>query len=142
MNCKESRRRISLMIWDRVPLPGELAEHINECEACSGYYSNYLRGINGILKTRNNVPDLDIWKKIEHRASNEPTPGNIIKLALSITSAAAAVITGIIAANLVVEHSDVIEKEQYKQEISLQSSNLSGIDENFIEYYNYENPEK
>ncbi len=142
MNCKESRRKISILIWDGVPLPEDLVSHINECESCSMYYSNFLQGIKGILKHKRIEPDPDLWKKVVHKTYQESNHGKTIKLALSLTSAAAAVITGIITANLVIEPNFINDKEQYKQEISFQTNNLSGLEEGLIEYYNYENPAK
>jgi len=64
----------------------------------------------------------------------------VIKLGWSLTAAAAAIFAGVIVGNMVLPDSYTIEKEAYRQEITMQSGDISGLSAEIINYYNEDNP--
>lgn len=137
MDCNESRNKISNLIWDDIPFPEDLTLHIKGCDSCALFHSNYSNGIKGIINDKRTKPDADLWMKISKAPHPVRSTGNISRIALSAVSAAAALFTGLTVANLITENVPVSDKEIYKQEVSVQSTDISGINDGLIEYYNF-----
>lgn len=64
----------------------------------------------------------------------------LVKIGYTITAGAAAVIAGILVGNLFYSGDYTNEKEAYIQEITMQSSDMSGLSAQLINYYNEDNP--
>jgi hypothetical protein len=137
MECNESRNKISLLIWDDIPFPEDLTLHLNGCDACTLFHSNYLAGIKGMISDKRIKPDSGLWHKINNAKQQEVPVYSIPRLALTGISAAAALFTGLTVANLLSDTVPVNDKELYKQEVSVQSTDISGINDGLIEYYNF-----
>lgn len=113
-------------------------------------------GISRIKSGMRTVPDPELWNTISGTLQNEGSDTGfseieylkskaqagirkpILKLAGSITAAAAAFVAGIIMANLYYTGSAGNEKDTYKQEIYAESSDFTGMNDKVIEYYDVE----
>lgn len=62
-----------------------------------------------------------------------------IKLGWSLTAAAAAIFAGVLVGNLFLSGNYTAEKEAYRQEITMQSDDISGLSAELINYYNEDN---
>lgn len=180
MNCTESRNRISMLVWEKVPdaLAGEmspdreLSAHLQECASCALFYKNYQSGVQSVIADKRTNPDPDLYFKLEQRIQSADEallfgstthtgllPGKqqivpyqhqpawqdnrriITRLAWAITASAAAVMAGIWTGNqFAVDTYLNNDKQLYEQEISMQSDDLSGLNDGLIDYFNYEKP--
>lgn len=180
MNCKESRNRISMLVWEKsLESPGreistdrELSAHLQKCDSCALFYKNYQSGVQSLLLDKKTQPDPDVYSKLEQRIQSDdehlligPTAltwafpskrqtGSYqdqsvwqvnrrikTRLAWSITAGAAAVFAGIWTGNqFAIDTYLSNDKQLYQQEISLQSEDLSGLNNGLIDYFNYEKP--
>lgn len=157
MNCKESKEKISSIVWRDLPMEEEadLASHLEGCASCTDFYHNYSIGVQGIMNGRRMKADPQIYEAIDMRRHlalpmQRKTSGTpffikrpVIKLAYSLVAGVAAVLIGIWAGQLFITNTLTPgEMESYKQEISMQSSDLSGLSANMLNYVNFENPEE
>lgn len=102
--------------------------------------------INQIKAEMRTVPDAELWNRVVGRITDEVTGTGkitystrpILKLAGSISAAAAAIAAGILFANLYYKDSPVNEKDTYKQEIYAEASDFTGWNDKASEYYNAE----
>lgn len=157
MNCKESKVKISSIVWRDLPMEEEaaLASHLEGCASCTDFYHNYSKAVQGIMNERRIKADPQLYKAIDMRRhytvpfqrKTSETPffimRPVIKLAYSLVAGVAAVLIGIWAGQLFITNTlTPVEMESYKQEISMQSSDLSGLNANMLNYVNFENPEE
>lgn len=105
-------------------------------------------GINIIKAGMRTVPDPELWKLIDQnlqnahkgelgsdKSSHSGWQKPIVKLVTSITAAAAAIVIGIMFANLYYPGNSVNEKDVYKQEIYAESSDFTGMNDKVLDYY-------
>lgn len=77
----------------------------------------------------------------QHQPAWQDNRRIITRLAWSITAGAAAVMAGIWTGNqFAVDTYLNSDKQLYQQEISMQSDDLSGLNDGLIDYFNYEKP--
>lgn len=143
MNCKECRALIGNLIWDdeKVEENDLLKFHIKECRACETFYYNYLKAIKGIRSELRVKADSTLHSKIQYRLEN-PTKKQsnhpVIKLVWYLTVGVAAVISGIYAGTAFTKDSlQKSDQELYRQEITMQSNDISGLDSGLVDYFNY-----
>lgn len=151
MNCKESKEKICSMAWQDPPVQKEaaLASHLEECASCSRFYDNYSKGVQGILNELRTEADSQLYEAIVMRMQKRDSDRQfyirrpVMKLAYSLVAGVAAVLGGILAGRSFISNTlNPAEKESYKQEISMQSSDLSGLNANMLDYVDYINPEE
>ncbi len=102
-----------------------------------------LLGLKGELRT---TPDSYLWSKVQRRMSEgidresklQYTRPSIFKIAYTTIAAAAAIMTGIWAGSSFM-NSPTQEAELYRQEISMNSGNFSGLSSELINYIDGEN---
>lgn len=143
MNCKECRTLIGNLVWDdgKVEENDFLKSHIKDCRECEIFYYNYLKAVKGIRNKLRVNPDSTLHSKIQYRLNN-PTKKQsnhpVIKLVWYFTVGAAALVSGIYAGSVFTK--DTLQKsdqELYRQEITMQSNDISGLDSGLADYFNY-----
>lgn len=113
-------------------------------------------GIRQIQAGMRILPDEDLYDRIsriaDHTINQSLVPEiadnaslytlrrTIVKLGWSVTAAAAAIFAGIMVGNIYFSEESTTEKDAYKQEITMQSSDISGLSAELINYYNEDNP--
>lgn len=150
MNCKESRLRISDIVWQgQSPQDDiELFNHINTCVKCRSFYENYTIGVKAINSGKRVTPDNSLFDSVMSQlSSHEPNSKSIhtirpvIKLAYSTIVGAAAIFIGILIGNAYLGGKATVEKETYSKEIASLNSDMSTLNAKIIEYYESENAE-
>jgi hypothetical protein len=113
-------------------------------------------GIRQIKTDLRTIPDPELYDRINGVMSNSTLRASVerddysilskgihkpvFKLGWSIIAGAAAVIAGIMVGNFFYSGNYTDEKEAYIREITMQSSDMSGLSAQLINYYNEDNP--
>ncbi|HLN53271.1 MAG TPA: hypothetical protein VK212_06140 [Lentimicrobium sp.] len=154
MKCKEVRIKIMDVagVGD-LSNDEELMRHLSNCKECAFYFNKYFLAINSLkLDVKSFSPNPFLKDIILERTILNPTKvsvlkhptstyllKSVIKFSWSVTIAAASVFMGILLGNISTHNADIQnEKESYIQEISMNSSDLTGINDNVLSYFDIE----
>lgn len=149
MNCKESREKISTMIWDKSQdnMDEIMTSHIKMCKSCEKFFIRYNQDVRNIFSGLRDQTNPELYELVKFRINDSKSKNNnssiqrpVIKLAISTIGAAAAILTGVWAGQSIIA-STYNEKEAYQTEMFKQISN-NDISSRMIDYYNDENSEQ